>query len=329
MIFVYGIISLHYKFNTMTDLFDNKLKAMMSIQLFYKNNEAEMADLPIISQIMAELDARVLQIFDYLVQVNGKLTGHAESKQDKREKLTLAILKISDPFAILAKMNGEVLEAKRFGLSLAALNKKKANDLYTFAQELETAALPKLALLAPFGVLAGDFDEMTNQAAVFLIEKDNPKLQISERAAKNKEMNALMRETYNDLLQRLDSVMGLLQFSKPFIFYGYRLARKVEKVAVRKKIDYNETIAPATLKMVDELPYSASRMIIFRNMGKAALRLSLSDSPTEPKGKSVVVKPHKSTERLSTTLNSDSNSVFLLVQNLDAKLEGSFKIILE
>lgn len=278
---------------------------------------------------MGELNARVVEIFDYLIQVNGKLTGYAENKQAKRDALTLGILKISDPFAILARMNGEDLDAKRFGLSLAALNKVRANDLYTFAQKLETIAQPKLAQMAPFGVVAGDFVALSALAAVFLEGKDSPLLQKTERAAKNKEMNALMRETYSDLLQRLDHAMKLLQFRKPSLFNGYRMARKVEKVAVRKKIAYKEIIAPATLKMVDELPYKASRLFIFRNSGKAALLLSLSDSPTEAKGKSVVVKPHKSTERLSTTLNSDSKSVFLLVQNLNAQLEGSFKIILE
>lgn len=313
----------------MTGLFNNQLKVLLLLKSFYINHEAELAELPIISVLNDELNEKLTQLFSMAGNLGLNHKGITKDKEHRRAEFTLSILKISAPFTMWAKLNGETIDAKHFGLSLSALNTLKANDIYTFSQDLISIAQPRLLDLAPFGVVLADFTDLANKAAVFLTVKDSPLKSRTERAKDNKEMHALMRYVFTDLLHKYGLAMDILQFKYPSLYSLYTTFRKVRKVAVRKKIDYMETIAPATLRVVDELPYNASRTIIFRNSGKAALRLSLSDSNTELSGASVLVAPGKSTQRLSATLNNNPDSVYLLVQNQDAKVEGSFKIILE
>jgi len=333
MFFTFNIIYIfvkNFNFNIfMTDLFENKLGMIMRLQLFYNTYAADLVAVPIISTFNIELTNNLNNLITLASNTSQDLTGYALDKQDKKDNLILAILKISTAYTMWAQLNGQITDVERFGISIPALKAKRANDLFTFAQNLHTTAQPKLALLAPFGVVVANFTNLTATAALFLEAIDAPIIQITERAAKNKALHLLMKSTIDELLLKLDYAMKILETSNQSLYNRYKMARKVEKVAVRKKPTYNMDIAANTTLLVDELPYKASRIFNLKNTGNAILILSLSTMPNQVEGRSMAISPGKSTSRLSTTLNTDAESIYLVVYNPDPLVAGSFKILVE
>lgn len=313
----------------MKDLFENKLSMLLRIQTHYANHAIELSVIPIIATFNTQLTANINQIITLAGQAGADITGYTVDKQDKKEKLIFTILKISTVYTMWAQLNAQTTDVDRFGLTIAALKAKRAGDLYTFAQNLSTTAQPKLAQLAPFGIVAADFTNLNTAAALFLEAIDAPNVQITERAAANRAMNQLMNTTIDELLRNLDYAMRILEFSHPSVYLTYKKARHIQKVAVRKKPDYNEDIAPNAILVVDELPYKASRLININNTGSTLLNLSVSNMPNQIQGNNVIIAPGKSSTRLCSTLNTDTNSHFILVQNTDPEVVGSFKLSYE
>ncbi len=310
----------------MTDLFENKLSMLIRVQTNYANHAAELAIIPIVGTFNAQLTANINTILTLGGQVGLDITGYTADKQDKKEKLIFAILKISTAYTMWAQINGNTTDVERFGLTIATLKAKRAGDLYTFAQTLSSTAQPALAQLVPFGIVAADFTTLSAAAALFLEAIDTPNVQITERAAANRAMNELMNTTISELLSNLDIAMSIVEFQLPTAYATYKKARHIQKVAVRKKPNYNEDIAPAAIMVVEELPYKASRLISITNTGNSIITLSLSNMPNQMQGTNVLLHPSKSSTRLSSTLNADTNSNFILVQNIDTEKAGSFKL---
>lgn len=75
-----------------------------------------------------------------------------------------------------------------------------------------------------------------------------------------------------------------------------------------------------------KISYLAARSFDIKNTGTVPLVFSLSSSNTAIEGNLVSVEPNSLATRKSTTLNEDTNAVFLLCQNSDPILAGSYKI---
>lgn len=308
----------------MIDANYDRLAMFQKVQGFHRNNQVQLDTLPILSTMFNQLNDNLNLIYSLMGIASQRLTGFTKDKKVKKEVLINAYTKLSIGYCMWAQLNGLDNEAERFGLSMSALNAKRDNDLYRISQNLHTIALPQLPALAPFGVLPIDFDNLLAASETFMLEIESPKTEISNRAAKNKELDATIRETSLFIKEKLDRAMRLMQFSQPFLYSLYKEARKIDSTGKRYKPDYQGTIKPTELKLIAELPYQAKRFFNIKNKGNATLQFALSNVPNQIQGKPTLLEPGKKTAKLSSSMNEDPGANFLVVKNLDGKFEGSY-----
>lgn len=313
----------------MNDINEDKLSMFIKVNTFYKDNQLEIDTLPILNTFFGELNDNITQIFEIAGDASAKITGVAKDKKQTKSNLIKAYLKVSTGYCMFTQINDMPLELKRFKMSQSALSYKRDNDLYALSQNLHTSALPHIAALLPFGVQPIDLDNLLAASAIFLQNIESPKTHITEKAAKNKALNAKIKSTSEFLKNRLDIAMSLLEFSKPSLYLNYKLVRKIDNTGSRKKPDYQGSIKPSQTRLIAELPYKSRRVFNIRNKGECPLIFSLSNNSKEMQVNTAQLAPGQKTTKLSTTLNPDTEAIFLIVKNPDTHKEGNFWIKLE
>ena len=225
-----------------------------------------------------------------------------------------------------ASLNNNYALLEKCDESPADMHAMRDNDFYTYAKLVLSESNTIIADLANYGVVPADWADADVNANKYLDVIQEPRVQITERSKVLQELNEAVSSTDAFLKDKLDKVMGVFQASKPTFYAGYLSARSIDDTGNNTPPDYEDIAAPNAITQVVKISYLAARSFDIKNTGTVPLVFSLSSSNTAIEGNLVSIEPNSFATRKSTTLNEDNNAVFLLCQNSDPILAGSYKI---
>lgn len=312
----------------MNDIFENRLSMYQKVQGHYTIHQTTLDTIPAVTALQTEFTGYVNSILSIAGPASADLTGYAVDKQNLRNELTTAILKVSIAYASWCYVNLNNKKAERFDETMAMLNAKRDNDIYTYAMDLNATALPEVANLADYGVLPADFTTLTTKAAAYLVMIQAPKIEIGERASKLLQLTREFDQASSLLKNRLDHVMKSFMLSHPMIYDSYLFARAIDDTGAATPPDYSGTLAPMVITMVANIPYLSSRSFKIKNSGGDFLNACLSNNDTEIQGTIMVVPGGNNSTWLSSTFNLDTTADYLLLQN-NSPLPMDYEVTIE
>ena len=313
----------------MNNNIENKLSMYQKVQFYLAHHAFETAAIPMVAILHEALNDQVSQILNLLTAASADITGYAAHKKAVRADLSAKILKLSTAIAAFASVNNDRLLAEKYGKTLSGLWGMRENDLYVFAEIIIQQAAPMTADLAPFGVQESDVMAADSACITYLSAINSPEERRKERSKIFEELGEMMTGTDALLRDKVDSVMAIYQATNISLYNGYLGARRIDGTGSHRDSDYSGTVAPATVALVAEIAYLAGRRFDIENTGDVDLLFALSTDPAELNGMPLAVAAASSFSRISRNLNPNEAAVYLLFQNTDLNITGSYKVRIE
>lgn len=305
---------------------ENRLSMYQKVQFYLNNHASETASIPVIATLEADLEDKVNSVLALASIADTDITGYTVDKQLKRNDLTIKIPKLSSAIVAHASMNSDKILVEKCDETFNSMGHMRDNDLYTFGQLIINEATPIITSLVPYGVVAGDLTAANDASVIYLDAIQSPRGQINERNKALTDLVTAMKSTDELVKDKLDKVMGVFQATNTSLYNGYLGARSIDGTGSQTPEDYSGKVGAGQMATVATLPYLPSRSFEIENTGTVVLTFGLSTSTTEINGAPVLVAPGAMLVRKSTTLNTSEAAEYLLLQNADPNITGSYKI---
>lgn len=199
-------------------------------------------------------------------------------------------------------------------------------SMYVFSELVIKEANPMTAALAPFGLHIDDLAAADFAGITYFNVLKSPQEQIKLRSKIFEELKTLIAANDAFLRDKVDKVMAIYEATNSSLYRGYLGARKIDATGRKSSPDYFGTVAAAAITLVAEIPYLAGRRFDIENTGVVNLLFALSTESAEVTGTPVYVPAGSSMLRQSRNLNLAEAAVYLLIQNPDPYVSGSYKI---
>jgi hypothetical protein len=308
----------------MNNILENKLSMFEKVQAMLTLHSAETTSIPAVATTKAEFDALVAKILLSAGSSSIDITGYTVQKQNKRNEVTKALLKITTAFSAWASLNNQPQDAEKADITPAGLDALRDNDFYTYAQQMNLLATPNIAALAPFGVLPADNTTLATKAAEFLAIIEMPKARIGDRSAEFGNLERLIAQANDVLTLKLDPVMRIFVVSNPTLYDAYTNARSIDDTGAITQPDYEGSIDPTKILLVADIPFLSSRTFKVSNTGNTQIAFCLSTADQEMQEKILVVAPNSTVQRNGDNLQTNAN--LLLIQNPDPAAIAQYEV---
>lgn len=211
----------------------NRLNMIGATIAYCEQHSSVAAGVPAFASILGKVKAKFKEIDKLNELGNGTSTGvTADTKVLRQRMCELAVKCGSAGLAYAHQIKSNTL-AEQLKFTEYALSKLKKEDVDDVCQQMKDAVAAHVAVLADYGVGAGDVAAL--QAAIDAYRKDvaNPRLALVNRSQARKKIVALIREVMDDLLARqLDRVVDTLKAGNPNFWGGYQMAREIIDIGV-------------------------------------------------------------------------------------------------
>ena len=305
---------------------ENKVSMFQKSEGYLELHWGEISSIPAIVPIKNEFSNLITKILELASIADADITGFTVEKAAKRATLKKSILKISTAVVANASVSNNYAQVEKCDETPASMDAMRDNDFYTYAKLVINEATPVISALEPFGVVQADLDQALVDSDKFLDVIQKPKVQISDRSKTKDELETLVAETDTFLKKKLDKVMAIFQVTAPSLHVGYLSARSIDDTGTQTTPTYQGVAPKNSIIIVGKLNYLSTRSFDIKNTGGVPLSFCLSSSETAIEGNIVTVVPGGTATRKSSTLNVNAAANFLLLQNSDPALEGSYKI---
>lgn len=310
----------------MENQMENKVSMFQKVQGYLNLHAAETVAIPAVATLKTQLDSNVASILQLASITDADITGYAVDKQTKRDDLKLKVLKLSTGIVAFASVNDNPKLAEKCDKTPSMLDSMRDNDFYTYSKLIINEATPIMASLTPYGVVAADLTAANTSSNNYLSVIQGPKVQINERSKALDDLKILVAKTDALLNEKIDKVMGVFIVSNASLHGGYKGSRSIDQTGPAVAPDYTGVVATASIVKVATMPYLASRSFEIENNGSVPLVFCLSTDAASMVGTTVNILPAGYATRLTTTLSNDSNATHLLIQNVDAAAQGSYRM---
>lgn len=171
-------------------------------------------------------------------------SGLTRGKIDLRDLLTMFIQRLSAALAAYATSKGNITLKMKLNFSSSFLKRKSDQVLLEIARALLTEAKPFSSEFKKYGITDIEFDEMVSVIGEF--DKAVPKKRGADNVTKlsTKIIAEIFKELNKLLRERIDVLMGPLEFTNPDFYYTYKNARIIVDYSGRKPSKKNDDDTP-------------------------------------------------------------------------------------
>jgi hypothetical protein len=310
----------------MNNIFENRLSMYQKVNGYLALHATETTSISAVATLKTQLDANINSILNLAMQADADITGATVDKQNKRNALKAATIKVSTAVVAHGAITNNNRLLEKCDVSISSLDFLRDNDFYKYCKLVQAEAQPIAAALVPYGITAANITAIDTAAAVFLVNIQDPRITINEGAKMRLEYEIKFTETNDLLTLKLDKVMGIFSSTNPSLYFGYQGARSIDDTGSVTEPDYTGEVAPTTILEIAKIPYLKGRTFYIKNTGTVPLLIALDIVGKQMQGVPVNVLPNSNAQRLSFNLNTDGTADVLHIQNIDASTAGSYEI---
>jgi len=204
---------------------ESKLKMYLTLRIFLLSNAAITATIPNSSELLAALDAAILQIQTYGEEQQFNSSGIAGNKKQLREKLVTTTADSSRKLQAYAIYSKDTVLQAETKYTLTQLKEVSEVKLINIVSGLHTRIDSNLPALAPY--LLTQATQADFQADITAFADAIPEQSQSE--LEKKESKRLQDQGFDDAnvtAVRLDAMIEIVRESEQGFYTGYKAARK-------------------------------------------------------------------------------------------------------
>ncbi len=223
---------------------------LIKVKTFLNKKAAQLTDTPVIaSSLQPEVEQFIEDIFSEDEDASGTISGNTELKRELRNRVERIGFEVAAACAAYYTITvpNPVLRAK-CNYQRTDLSSSNMRDmvLYVKMKVVHEIADPIKALLAPFGILVTDVDNLNNALEQYFAELEGPRDAIGERAASGRQVDRLIGEVRKLPTEQLDVVMKYYAVNDPELHDYYLNARSIDQTGGGPIPDEDETITLAS-----------------------------------------------------------------------------------
>ncbi len=210
----------------MNTLQENRLSMYLAVRDFLLRYPVVTKDLPGFSENFMELQKLITDIQSIAEIQKSGTKGHTLQKRSLREELIRLTLDTSYKINAFAKLSQDLKLQEDVKMTRARLNRATDTGLRDFARIICEKAESNLESLKGYGVT-------NDKLAIFLdaIQKYNasisgPRIARTEILKATRQLEVLF-DNAGDMIENIESVIGIVRYSQPDFINGFRGARKV------------------------------------------------------------------------------------------------------
>ena len=305
--------------------FNEKLEMYRKVKGFLDLHQTITIQIPAFAETFTRFNEAMNKLSDLALDVSTDITGYSEQKNEIKTQLCEICYKVSTGYMLSIKDVPKTQMLEKFNLTLNDLLSSKNADLFLYCTRLIRVTKVDGIDISKYSVSTEDINKLDELINQFNLINDNPKIRIAMRKALNNNIKSSLSDIDTILNEEMDPMINLLKKSNLVFYEGYYNVRAIERKGTRKSADYTNDIDHSTLELVDVIPYDPELSLRISNNGNVTLHFSLSTNAETMDGEIISIDPGQNIQRKTVNMN-EKPAEYLLVENKDIKLKGSYKV---
>ena len=238
----------------MTTRQQNKLSMLLLVtDNLSKTPQTTLQSMPGFNQMRTELNQTITEIRHNSENQLANRTGYSITKTNLKAQMVIIAANLADCLQAFADSTNNTVLKQEMKITKTKLTRLRAATAADVTKFIIDTATQNLAAAAPFGVTQTIINQLTQITNDFNQNITLPQANIQKRKVITKTIASLFEHT-NQLIQRMDTLVNILQLTNPDFYQKYYYTRKTvhtnaSKLAVRGTItDQNsQPIAEVTI----------------------------------------------------------------------------------
>ena len=212
----------------MNNISEDYLFMLLKLRNFQANNAAALSIIPTLDDEFVVFNNDLDDFIVQLANSTADTTGYALDKQNKRKNLEQLALQISNSLTAYFITTDDAKGRKLADYPSSYFVRANAEDLIAKCKALYLLAEPLATPLEPFGVPAGMISDFNLAINSFILENPEGSLAIDVRKENAVLAEKTRQKIMNQLNNRIDLLIRIVEVSNPFLYQTYLSARALD-----------------------------------------------------------------------------------------------------